>query len=137
MLEGFAHEFLRWEADGCSLALVDQHARLQGNLRAVRASCRGMGKEAVRFRSPYRRLATVWEIQVLDFLVDVSCPVRRKALAMTCARIAMTMLDLPSETIARVAALAHQEIMAVSVRWAEEAGRSGATLDALAMGGRA
>jgi len=74
---------------------------------------------------------------VLDFLVDVSCPVRRKALAMTCARIAMTMPDLPSETIARVAALAHQEIMAVSVRWAEEAGRSGATLDALAMGGRA
>lgn len=130
-LEAACHEFMRWHVEGTTLDLIHQHGRLKELLAQIEASCRGMGREAVRFRSPHRRHATIWEIQVRDLLEDIGCPLRRAALGLTCAQIVSHTLDLPAETIARVSALAHGEIGAVFARFRNEAGRSGVPMDVM------
>jgi hypothetical protein len=133
MLERASHRFLLWWIEGTDLTYPERRTFMRERLREVQDSCRGAGKEAVRFRSPHRRLAAMWELMVIDWLDDTSQadPMRATSLAHCCARIVSASLDLPRDILDRVTKEARAEMGGVIARFQEEAGRSGATLDAL------
>lgn len=131
VLEQTCHMFLRWHIEGTTLSIAEQRKKLKVELYAVQEAARGKGREAVRFRSPHRRLATVWEILVWDWIEFSEDKLVTASLAHCCARIVATSLSLPQDTIDRITTEARAEMSGVIARFEEEAGRSGATLTAL------